>query len=294
MNKAASVKQKLKNISKSSGRLYNELLQMYALERVICRISMSEHNDKFILKGGILLYGIYEGDYPRATRDLDLLGININNDLDEINNVFKDILSIDINDGVIFDIDSIKTKEITKDKKYPGINISIMGFMERTKLLINIDVGFGDKITPSKVKMYFPVLIDDDEIIVNTYNKETIIAEKFEAIVSLGYLNSRYKDLFDIYILINSFDFELSILKEAIFNTFKNRKTNFNVISIFEEDYIKNSDVNKGWNIFINKQKGYHELELEIVIKNFKIFFNPILKDENEYKTWNNQSMRWI
>ena len=148
MNKAASAKARLRNLAEKQGRSYQDLLQIYALERTIYRLSISPHKDKFTLKGGIFLYALFEGRFPRSTTDIDLLGQKISNEKESLEKVFYDIFSVDTDDGIRFDLESMNLRTIADAKKYPGTRVTITSYMERTRLSVTVDVGFGDCITP--------------------------------------------------------------------------------------------------------------------------------------------------
>ncbi len=205
--KADSVKARLKNFAIKSGCTFQEALTYYGLERTIYRISISQYSEHFVLKGGIFLYAMFERNYERVTTDVDLLAQKISNSWEGMRSVFQDILSQDIDDALVFDVDSITVEDITELKEYHGLHISAVAYLDRTKIPVGIDIGFGDVIYPHAVKMDFPVILDMEAPRVNAYSLETSIAEKLEAIVHNGYLNSRYKDFYDIYILSQEWTF---------------------------------------------------------------------------------------
>lgn len=157
MMNAESVKARLKNLAAKTGHTFHEALTYYGLERTIYRISVSPYAEHFILKGGIFLYAIFDGDYQRATTDIDLLARRISNSRDEMKAIFKDILAQDIDDSLIFDPDKISVTDITEFKKYHGLHISAVGYLGRTKIPVAIDIGYGDVIYPDVKKILFPV-----------------------------------------------------------------------------------------------------------------------------------------
>ena len=198
---ADSVKARLKNFAVATGRTFQEALVYYGLERTIYRISVSRYAEHFVLKGGIFLYAVFDRNYERATTDVDLLARRISNSGEEMKRVFQDILSQNIDDALVFDTESITVEDIIELKEYHGLHISAAGYLDRTKIPVGIDIGFGDIIYPDAVKMDFPVILDMEPPKVNAYSLESSIAEKLEAIIHIGYLNSRYKDFYDIYVL---------------------------------------------------------------------------------------------
>lgn len=190
MKNAESVKARLKNIAKETGRTMQDVLIAYGLERTILRLSKSRYAEKFTLKGGIFLYALMDGEFARATTDIDLLAQGINNDTDKMKEVFRDIFSVKTDDPLRYDLDSLSAKSITEFKEYHGVNVSIDAYLDRTKIQVSVDVGFGDIVYPKRVKMDFPVILSEENPLIYAYSLGSSIAEKFEAIVSLGYDNS--------------------------------------------------------------------------------------------------------
>lgn len=177
---ADSVKARLKNFAIKSGCTFQEALTYYGLERAIYRISISEYAEHFVLKGGIFLYAIFGRNYERATTDMDFLARRISNSSEEMKAIFKKIFSQDVDDALVFDIDAITVENITELKEYHGLHVSFVGYLDRTKIPIGIDIGFGDVIYPDAVKMDFPVILDMEAPRVNAYSLETLIAEKLK------------------------------------------------------------------------------------------------------------------
>lgn len=199
MTNAISVKDRLKKQAIEDGKTMQDKLVTYGLERTIYRLSVSNYVERFTLKGGIFLYALFNGEYARATMDIDLLAQRIPNDAEEMKKVFNDIFSIECDDALRFDLNTLEVINITEFKEYHGVNVSIMGYLDRTKVPVSIDIGFGDVVYPERVKMEFPVLLDMEVPQVYAYSIYSVIAEKFEAFVSLGLANGRYKDFYDIY-----------------------------------------------------------------------------------------------
>ena len=157
MNNVASVKDRLKNKSIATGKTVQELLTAYGLERTIFRLSKSQYASNFTLKGGIFLYAVFNGNYSRATTDIDLLAQKISNDVEDMKAVFSDVFSLDVDDPLRFDLDSLDVRPITEFKDYHGVNVSIMAYLDRTRIPISIDIGFGDVIVPERVMIDFPL-----------------------------------------------------------------------------------------------------------------------------------------
>lgn len=290
-----SIKAKLKNKAIEEKRLYQEILTTYGLERSLYRLSVSKYAKYFVLKGGILLYALYKGKYTRSTTDIDFLGININNDLDEMNNIFSEIYSINgINDGIQYDLSSMRIIRIIEFKKYPGINISINAYLNRTKIKIMIDIGFGDVVFPKINTINYPTVLKMNEPILQCYSVEMIIAEKFEAIVSLGYSNTRMKDFYDIYELITRDYFDFDELKNTIHDTFRNRKTKIKDVVIYHLDYALDSSKKRLWQSFLKSKNIKNGIDYDEMIKTLQFFFEPfVAKKSNSIKKWDFLNKAW-
>jgi len=278
MNKAASTKARLRNLARKQGRSYQDLLQIYALERTIYRLSISPHKDEFALKGGILLYALFEGEFPRSTTDIDLFGQKISNEEAFIQKAFSDVFSMNADDGIDFDLESLSLRAISKLKQYPGIRVTITAYMERTRLSVTVDIGFGNCRKRERIQMEFPVLLNDPEPVIFVYSKEEVIAEKLEAIASLGFVNSRYKDFYDIFVLSRSFPFDGTALQAAIQETFTTRNTPMKNIVAFEDQFITDPLHQRRWAAFAKKKRIAFDVSLDEVMSHIKEFMNPLLE----------------
>lgn len=297
MNSAASIKDKLKNRSKESGKTIQELLVSYGLERTIYRLSVSRYKENFTLKGGIFLYAVFGGDFARATTDIDLLAQKISNDAEDMKAVFADIFSLEADDPLCFDLKSLKAKAITEFKEYHGVNISIIALLERTRIPVSIDIGFGDVIYPDRAELDFPVLLSDESPRIYAYSLYSSAAEKFEAIVSLAYDNSRFKDFYDLYLLAVSHDFDGNALEKAVRETFINRHTSLSEIAAFETDFIEDPIRQSRWKAFLKKKRAMIPVTLEETISIIRKFMEPIaaliITDKQTEKKWNHKQQIW-
>ena len=297
MISAISVKDRLKNQAASSGKTMQELLTVYGLERTVYRLSISEYVSHFTLKGGIFLYALFDGEFVRATRDIDLLAGNMSNDREDMKCVFKNIFSVECDDALRYDLSSLEVIDITEFKEYHGVHVSIMAYLDRTKVPVSIDIGFGDVIYPGRVKMEFPVLLDMDVPKVYAYSIYSVISEKFEAIVSLGDANSRYKDFYDIYILAIQYELDGEDLKEAIRETFEHRSTGVDVISAFEDGFAEKELHQSRWKAFLKKKKALMNVGFEEVIDLMRTLLVPIVQsisDGNEFGgNWSFEDKEW-
>ena len=174
--------------------------------------------------------------------------------------VFQKVFSIEEDDALKFDIDNTVATNITEFKEYHGVNISTVAYLDRTRIPISIDIGFGDVVVPEKVKMDYPVLLDMDSPVIYVYSKESIIAEKFEAIVQLGYGNGRLKDFYDIQLLAMNFDFDGTTLKKAIIETFNHRNTLVDDSYLYDSAFIEDA--------LLKSRSGYDHGLLEYRQKN--------------------------
>ena len=276
---ADSVKARLKSFAIESGCTFQEALTYYGLERTIYRISVSQYANHFVLKGGIFLYAIFGRNYERATTDVDLLARRISNSGEEMKRIFQEILSQKIDDALVFDHESIAVENITEFKEYHGLHVSAVAYLDRTRIPIGIDIGFGDIIYPDAVQMDFPVILDMAPPRVNAYSLESSIAEKLEAIIHLGYLNSRYKDFYDIYVLSMKYEFSYEKLRKAVTETFENRGTQMTMdASAFGDEFLNDPLHQTRWKAFLKKKKALVQVSLDETMGRIKDFVRPLLE----------------
>lgn len=223
-NVAASVRQKLANLAKESKRPFAELLQYYAMERFLYRLSRSEYKDRLVLKGA-LMFVAWGTPRSRATKDIDLLA-RTDNSIANLVKVVQSICHIEVDaDGLIFDPALVKGEKIKEDADYEGVRLLFQGKLEQARIHMQIDIGFGDSVTPAPVAIDYPVILDLPAPKLNGYPPETVVAEKFEAMVKLGMINTRMKDFYDLWLLSRQFDFDGEMLFKAIRTTFARRGT---------------------------------------------------------------------
>jgi hypothetical protein len=223
-NIAASVRQRLLNKAKKTGRTFSELLQYFAMERFLYRLSKSRYADNFVLKGALMLTA-WEAPFTRPTMDIDLLG-RIGNSIETIVDVTREMCRQEVEpDGIVFDVTTIEAERIAEDAEYEGIRVRFRGSLDTAQVVMQLDIGFGDIIIPSPEPTNYPTLLDLPTPHLCGYSRESTIAEKFEAMVKLGILNSRMKDFFDIWLISRQFDFNGVTLAEAILKTFSTRRT---------------------------------------------------------------------
>ena len=292
---ADSVKARLKNFAVSSGCTFQEALVYYGLERTIYRISASPYASHFVLKGGIFLYAVFNRKYERTTTDVDLLARRISNSAEEMKAVFRDIFTQDTDDALVFDLDSITAEDITEFKEYHGLRISAVAYLDRTRIPIGIDIGFGDVIYPNAVEMEFPVILNMEAPRVKAYSLESSIAEKLEAIVKNGFLNSRYKDFYDIYVLSEKYPFNYEVLHNAVTETFTNRKTLMTMdTDAFSDEFLGDAVHKTRWNSFLKKKKAIIQVSMNDAMARIKTFVAPLLTQTDESVTkWDPHEGCW-
>lgn len=222
-NVGALVRAKLLQLSKTNGQSFDLVLTRFALERFLFRLSKSRHADRFVLKGGMLLISWFD-DPHRGTRDLDLLGFGDSNP-EQVLATFHDILREETNDGVTFDTDALRVDRIREETEYGGLRLRTTASISGARIGLTIDVGFGDAVEPGVEVLDYPTLLDFPAPRLRAYARETVIAEKFQAMVALGRANTRLKDFYDIWIISRSFGFEGDRLARAIASTFGRRGT---------------------------------------------------------------------
>ncbi len=264
INIAASVQQRLLNLSKERGEDPNLVFIRYAVERLLYRISCSRHSTQFILKGA-MLFATWMGRPHRPTKDLDLLGFG-DVSARELQNVFRDICQTEVEpDGMEFKADSIQINEIREDLEYPGQRIKLESKLGNARINIQIDIGFGDTVVPKPIEIEYPTLLDMPAPRIRAYTPETVVAEKFESMVSLGMLNSRMKDYYDLRMMAKEFQFDGNTLTEAIKATFARRGTaipNITPVALTVE-FSSSPDKNTQWKAFLRTSKlGDADLDL--------------------------------
>lgn len=232
-----------------------DIMQMYFFERLLYRISVSKYKYNFILKGGLLLSAIL-GDERRTTQDMDTMIKGIPLEIDKLNKIISEIIDIDLKDGINFKIN--KSKEIRLTDKYGGLRINLIGYKDHLQVPLSIDITTGDPITPRELEFKYKCIFDDNYITIMAFNKETIIAEKFETFITDNIMNTRAKDFYDLYMLLTKFYNELNqeVLIKAIKNTFKRRNIIFDTNKIINNfELIKNnSKLKQNFDNYKNKK----------------------------------------
>ncbi len=221
---AQSIKQRLMNRARQRGEDFNVLLTRYAIERFLYRLTRTPHVSRFTLKGAVL-FAIWMDHPHRPTIDVDLLGAG-DPSVDDLRKVFQAVCDANVEpDGMRYDAASVRAEAIREVNIYQGIRVKLIGYLGTARIPVQVDVGFGDVITPGPTEATFGPLLDLSPPVMAAYPPETVIAEKLEAMVVLGMANSRMKDFFDLYVLSRTMSFDGDTLAGAVRATFHRRRT---------------------------------------------------------------------
>ncbi|MEW6456928.1 MAG: nucleotidyl transferase AbiEii/AbiGii toxin family protein [Acidobacteriota bacterium] len=277
-NKAASVRAKLLNFARAEKTDFDALLLRYFQERFLYRITISKFSDSFILKGGLLLICL-NVPKSRPTRDIDFLAEGLKNDSAELEHIFRVIAGLFCDDGVNFEPSSIVSEKIKEDTDYEGIRLKINATLGNARKKLQLDIGFGGVIWPKANLMEFPTLLEEEPPRIKVYSIESIISEKFEAMIKLAMANSRMKDFYDIYTLSVSHNFQGNILKKAIENTFERRKTPIpDDPLVFRLEFHKNKGRQQQWIAFLRKSRLDNvNREFNEIMRKITAFLKPVV-----------------
>jgi len=297
-NLSASILARLLTLAKQRGDDYSLLLNRFALERLLLRISTSPHADRFLLKGA-LLFSLWYDTPQRPTRDADLLGFGPDDDANLIN-TFRDFSAMELGDGIVFDPESVKADAIREDNTYGGTRITLVARIGSARCTLQVDVGFGDAVTPEPQAVAYPTLLAGFEAPrLRVYPVYTVIAEKYHAMVMLGQANSRMKDFFDLAVIARRTELDGTTLAAAITATFARRQTAvpterpLALTKQFSEDTAKL----RQWQAFLNKNRiEAAGLDDSIALLN-KLLWPPTLAavaEDQPKVTWSPASSRWV
>ena len=285
-NVGESVRARLLQRSRDERTDFQILLTRYALERFLYRLSQSPHQRGFILKGAMLFATWVEAPF-RPTRDLDLLGYGENNP-EAIHQAFREICGQAVaDDGVVFDVDGIQATPIREDLEYGGVRIRTRAAIAAARIPIQVDVGFGDAITPGPVEIDYPVLLDAPAPHLRAYPIQTVVAEKFHALVTRGIANSRLKDFYDLWLIAETFELERTQLTTAIRQTFARRETNLSQEkpTAFTDSYAETWGGQ--WRAFLTRERmTAAPTELASVLTDLERFLLPLLETADGDWNW--------
>ena len=283
-NVSASVRDRLLNLSRERGEDHQLMLIRFATERLLYRLSRSSHAKDFILKGA-MLFAVWSESPYRPTRDVDFLASG-EPDQDTLKSVIASVINQPVeDDGLQFDEASIRIEEIREMDLYEGLRIRMKSYLGKIEILVQMDLGFGDVVTPDPVPIEYPTLLDFPVPKLRAYPPESVVAEKVEAIVKLAMANSRMKDFYDLFVIIKRFPMDITILAEAMKATFKRRGTAIpkKIPVGLTDEFSRNTEKQKLWNAFLNKNtlKDAPE-DLSFVVDFLRNKLMPILKTIND------------
>lgn len=278
-NLPASIRQKLSDLARARKEDFGLILVKYGLERILYRLTRSAHHDAFVLKGA-LLFELWTHDTYRPTRDADFLGRG-DNAPERLIRLFRELCEMDVEpDGLIFDADSVHAERITEDADYEGVRVTFIARLDRARIPIQIDIGFGDAVTPAPLESDYPTLLPAPHPRLLVYPKETVVAEKFEAIVKLGIANTRMKDFYDLEVLARTFEFEGELLANAIRATFANRGTQLpgeGIPLAFTPEFHDDQNKKRQWTAFCSRiSTATNTTDLKSVVEALKLFLSPV------------------
>jgi predicted nucleotidyltransferase component of viral defense system len=292
-NIGASVRAQLLNIARKSGQDYNRVLIRYAQERLLYRFSVSHYRTNFILKGA-LLFLTYDMPDHRPTKDIDFLGHGVTNEIDGIKSVIEEVTAIVVEDGVTFDHSTIVVESIAEQTAYGGLRVSIRCSVGGARNVLQVDVGFGDRITAGPLDVDFPTMLDFPAPHIRAYSLESAIAEKFEAIVRLNIATSRMKDFYDLVHLAQHQILGAATLVEAIRLTFGTRGTPLPDRGMIFSDSFKSDDTKETqWTAFHRTNKLTPIGSFKDAIGLIEQFLEPILAGPESYSSWLPHKFRW-
>jgi len=291
-NSAASIHRRLLNRYRKEGEDFNYVLSRYAIERLLYRLYKSGQAANFVLKGATLFW-VWTGRAYRPTKDLDLLGYG-DASAQRLRVEFQQACDVDVEpDGLIFDAESICVSDIRQDQEYQGKRIELSAHFGKARISLQIDIGFGDSIVPDAQEIIYPTLLDLPAPRIKAYPRETVIAEKLQAMVALGAANSRLKDFADINVMAKQFSFEGAVLVRAIQSTFQRRQTPIlcDIPLALTESFASLPDKRIQWQAFIQRSRNAGlPLDFSEIIQNLRVFLIPPLEaiaaNEKFTKQW--------
>lgn len=255
-NVAASIRARLKQHADARQQDFNLTLTHYGLERLLYRLSISQHANSYLLKGA-LLFALWYDQPHRPTRDADLLGFGPD-DIESAVSAFREICQIPVDDGVAFDLASVKGAAIRKEAGYGGVRVDLLATLDGARIALQVDIGFGDAVTPAPEAVHYPVLLQDlPAPQLRAYPKYTVVAEKFHAVCLLGMANTRMKDYFDLWVLLTEDTLDGSDLRRAVEATFRRRQLAIPsaVPSGLSDAFAQDAMKQKQWVAFLKKNQ---------------------------------------
>ena len=276
-NLAASVQRRLLNHAQEHHDEPQLVLMRYGLERLLYRLSKSGYGDEFVVRGAMLFWG-WTGDQYRPTKDLDLMTARVRS-AEQLETLFMSVCTVPVEaDGLAFLALSVKAEKIREEDTYGGMRVTLEARLGRAKIPLQVDIGFGDAITPKAVVAEFPALLAMSAPRLAMYPRETVVAEKFETMVKLGLLNSRMRDYFDLWVLARDFPFDGATLMAAIRATFKRRRTALpsDVPFGLSDEFAADAGKQTQWRGFVKRsQLQLKDTDLAAIVSVLRDFLMP-------------------
>jgi predicted nucleotidyltransferase component of viral defense system len=279
---AASIRARLLSLAQSKGEDYQRVLGRYAIERFLYRLGRSPYRDKFALKGATL-FTLWTGHTHRPTKDLDLLGRGSSSAIGEVETTIRAICEIQDDDGIVFDNESVEGTRIKEEDEYDGVRIKLLAELAGARIPMQIDIGFGDAVYPEPELASFPVLLPMQAPLIRAYPRESAIAEKFHAMVVLDIRNSRMKDFYDVWLMANTWTFDMASLRNAILTSFERRGSPIpeTIPFALTEAFLNDPQKNLQWNAFVSRlNPGDKAPSLEEVGALLRSFLLPCVSGE--------------
>lgn len=271
----ASVRARLLKLAQERGQPFDLVITRYALEPLLYRLCRSAYRDRFALKGAMLITTWFP-DPHRPTRDLDLLGFGDSNEQSMLG-VFREVCGIWADDGITFEVDNLRIERIREELDNGGLRLRTAANLSRARINVVVDVGFGDAVEPGPEEIDFPVLLQSPVPRLRAYSRETVIAEKFQAMVHLGRANSRMKDFYDVWVLSKAYSFDPDRLAKAIAATFERRRTVIpdEVPDALTSEFARDASKRRQWDAFVRELAGGSD-SLETVVSDLAAFLMPM------------------
>lgn len=285
---AASVRDRLKALTRPGTDEFAAVLVRYGLERLLYRLSRSEWRDRFVLKGA-MLFAVWSQSPHRATRDLDLLGYGPPEPARQ-QEIFRALCELAVEpDGLVFQADSVRARPIRAEDEHQGIRVTLLAMLKRIRIPLQVDVGTGDRVVPPPEDISYPTLLDMPAPKLKAYSRCTVIAEKLEVITELGTANSRMRDYYDIRALARSFEFDGDTLRAALEATFERRRVELlsQVPVGLSDEFAGNREKQEQWQAFLRRSLPAElGASLDEVVKEIRVFLEPVLTGDALGKVW--------
>ena len=288
VNLEASVRRRLLNISRERSEDFNLVLTRYATERFLYRLSVSQYADQFVLKGAVLI-GVWLEKTYRPTRDIDLMGYG-DNAPQRIISIIQEICVTAVEpDAITYDSSSVRVEPMRGGLELQGLRVRLRAHLENARIDMRIDIGFGDAVVPREIEIALPTILEFPQPILKAYPMETVVAEKFEAMITLGYTNSRMKDFYDLWRLSRECDFDGELLLTAVEATLEKRKAQISAFPpvALSDDFAVDTEKSKQWHAFLNRIGITERTDLKSLVSDLRVFLIPLaaaVKDHLQFR----------